>query len=114
MRNVLFAAAGALALSGAAALAQDMTTGHVTALDANADGAVDAAELDAWVGQAFARLDANGDGYLTVSESTVVMTPEQWTAANTNGDDGLSRQELQAQAAKDFAAADRNADGKLN
>ena len=113
MRTFLIACASALALGGAA-LAQDMTTGQLGALDANGDGAVDPAELEAWVGQAFTSLDANGDGYLTVTESTQVMTPEQWTAANTNGDDGLSLAELQAQATKDFTAADKNADGKLN
>jgi hypothetical protein len=113
MRKILLACAGGLALSGAA-LAQDLTTGHLGALDANADGAVDRAELEAWVGQAFESLDTNGDGYVTVTEGTVVMTPEQWAAANTNGDDGLSPAELQAQVAKDFTAADRNADGKLN
>jgi hypothetical protein len=113
MRTFLLALTGALALGGVA-VAQDLTTGHLTALDANGDGAVEAAELEAWVGQAFTSLDANGDGYLTVTESTTVMTPEQWTAANANGDDGLSLAELQAQATADFTAADRNADGKLN
>jgi hypothetical protein len=114
MRIFLIACAGALALGGSAALAQDMTTGQLSAIDANADGAVDAAELDAWIAQAFTSLDTNGDGYVTVTEGMVVMTPEQWAAANTNGDDGLSPQELQAQARADFAAADKNGDGKLN
>lgn len=114
MRTFLLACAGALALGGTAAFAQDMTTGELAAIDANGDGAVDAAELEAWIAQAFTSLDKNGDGYVTVAEGTVVMTPEQWAAANTNGDDGLSPQELQAQAKADFTAADRNADGKLN
>ena len=64
--------------------------------------------------QGFARLDANGDGYVTVVESSVALTPEQFAAANANGDDGLSLEELQAQAAADFAAADKDGDGKLD
>jgi hypothetical protein len=114
MRNILVAGAGALALVATAALAQDITTGHVAALDANSDGSVDSAELQAWVGQAFARLDANGDGYVTAAEGSGSMTAEQWAAANTNGDDGLSLAELQAQAEADFAAADRDGDGMLD
>ena len=114
MRTFLIACASTLALGGTAALAQDLNTGHLAALDTSGDGAVDAAELDAWIAQAFTTLDKNGDGYVTVTEGTVVMTPEQWTAANTNGDDGLSLQELQAQATADFTAADRNGNGKLD
>ena len=113
MRTFLLCCAGAFAL-GAAALAQDMTTGELAAIDANGDGAVDAAELEAWIAQAFTSLDKNGDGYVTVAEGTVVMTPEQWAAANTNGDDGLSPLELQAQARADFAAADRDGNGRLD
>ena len=115
MRTFLIVCAGALALGGAAAVAQDaMTEQNLAAMDANADGAVDAGEVAATIGRGFTRLDANGDGYVTLVESSVALTPEQFAAANTNGDDGLSLEEMQAQAAADFTAADKDGDGKLN
>jgi hypothetical protein len=112
MRTLLIACAGALALSGAA-VAQDLTTGHLPAIDTNGDGTVDAAEFAAFVDAAFAALDANGDGYVTVVEGQAVITPEQFAAANANGDGGLSKAELQAAMQKDFTTADRNGDGVL-
>ena len=112
MRTLLIACAGALAFT--AATAQDLTTGHLPALDTGGDGTVDAAEFAAFVERAFAALDANGDGYITVVEGQAVITPEQFAAANANGDDGLSKQEFQAATQADFAAADRDGDGVLN
>ena len=67
MKTLLIAAAGVLALSGAA-FAQDITTGHLDAIDANDDGAVDATEFDAYMVAAFKTIDQNGDGYLTLVE----------------------------------------------
>ena len=113
MKRLLIAAAGLLALSGAA-LAQDVTTGQLDALDANDDGAVDAAEFDTYMVAAFGSLDANGDGYVTLVESSGYMTPEQFAAANANGDDGLSEPEFVAAAQADFAGADLDKDGVLN
>ena len=113
MRTLLIAFAGALALSGAA-WAQDITTGHLDALDANDDGAVDATEFDAYMVAAFTSIDKNGDGYVTLVEVTGYMTPEQFAAANTNGDDGLSQAEFLAAAKADFAQADKDQNGALN
>ena len=115
MRTFLIACAGAIALGGAAAAAQDLNTGHLASIDTNGDGAVDQAEYDAFIADSFAKLDVNGDGYLTAAEGEAVgMTPEQFAAANANGDDGLSKDEYTAAAAADFAAADRDGDGILN
>jgi Ca2+-binding EF-hand superfamily protein len=113
MRTLLIAFAGALALSGAA-WAQDITTGHLDALDTNDDGSVDATEFDAYMAAAFTSIDTNGDGYVTLVEATGYMTPEQFAAANTNGDDGLSQAEFVAAAQADFAKADVDQDGSLN
>ena len=52
MQRLLIAAVALFALSGAA-LAQDITAGHLDALDANDDGAVDATEFDAYMVAAF-------------------------------------------------------------
>jgi len=113
MRTILIACAGALALCGAAT-AQEFNTGHLSALDSNGDGAIDKAEFDAFVAASFQKMDANGDGYVTIVEGQVVLTPEQFAAANANGDDGLSLQEYTATAGADFAAADKDGDGRLN
>ena len=114
MRTFLIACAGALALGGAA-LAQDLNTGHLAAIDTNGDGSVDQAEFDAFVASSFTTMDANGDGFVTLAEGQAAgMTPEHFAAANTNGDDGLSQEEFAAAAAADFAAADRDGDGMLN
>ena len=113
MRTLLIAA-GALALAGAVS-AQDLNTGHLSAIDTNGDGSVDKAEFDSFVAASFTKLDANGDGYVTLVEAQAGgMTPEQFAAANTNGDDGLSAEEFAAATAADFAAADRDGDGVLN
>lgn len=113
MRTLFLAAAGTLFALGAAQ-AQTITLGDLAALDTDGDGKVSQAEFDAFLDQAFAKLDANGDGYLTISEAEVVMTPEQFAAANTNGDGGISRSEFKVAGQKDFVAADTDGDGSLN
>jgi hypothetical protein len=113
MRTLLIACTAALGLAGAA-LAQDITTGHLAGLDSDGDGAVSAAEYDAFMGRAFTTLDKNGDGYVTVVEGTAVISPEQFAAANANGDDGLSQQEFMAAVNADFQKADLDGDGALN
>jgi EF hand len=113
MRTFLIACAGALALAGAAG-AQQITTQHLAILDTSGDGAVDAAEFEAFGDKVFTALDANGDGYVTRAEAGAVLTDEQFAAANTNGDDGLGKEEFEAATLADFAAADQDGDGVLN
>jgi EF hand len=113
MRTLLIGLAGALTISGAA-LAQDITTGHLDAMDGNDDGVVEATEFDAFMAQAFAAIDTNGDGYITEAEGTGFMSPEQYAAGNTNGDDGLSQDEFMAVAKSDFTGADLDGNGALN
>lgn len=113
MRTLLIACTAALGLGGAA-LAQDITTGHLTALDTDGNGAVDPAEYDALMGQAFTALDANGDGYVTAAEGAEVISPEQFAGANTNGDDGISQQEFMATVKADFEKADLDGNGMLD
>ena len=93
-----------------------ITTGHLAAIDANGDGAVDQAEFDAFVVAARSRRSTpTATAIVTLVEAQAAgMTPEQFAAANTNGDDGLSQEEFAAAAAADFAAADQDGDGMLN
>lgn len=118
MRTLFLAAAGTVLALGVAPLgvvhAQTITTVDLAALDTDGDGKVSQAEFDAFLDTAFARLDANGDGYLTIAESRTVMTPEQFAAANANGDDGISLSEFKVASQKDFVAADTDGDGSLD
>jgi Ca2+-binding EF-hand superfamily protein len=114
MRSFLIACAGALALGGGVALAQDITSGHLDAMDADDDGAIDATEFAAFMTQAFTTMDANGDGYVTEVEGASYMSPEQFAAANSNGDDGVSQAEFLAASQADFQTADQDGDGVLN
>jgi hypothetical protein len=115
MKTLLIACAGLLALATAAAgQEQAPTTGGLAAMDGNADGSVDGAELDAWATASFTTMDANGDGYVTEAEGADYIPADLYAAANTNGDDGISLQEFQDQARRDFTAADANGDGVLN
>jgi hypothetical protein len=98
---------------GLLGLAAAATAQGLPALDANADGAVDRAEFDAYVTSSFSTMDANGDGYIAEAESTAYMPADLYASANTNGDDGISLQEYQAQGEKDWAAADQDGDGVL-
>lgn len=113
MRKLLIAAAGVIAFAGIAG-AQEITTGHLAALDTDRDGAVDATEFDTYMVAAFGTIDKNGDRHVTLVEAEGFMTPEQFAAANANGDGGLSQAEFVAAAEADFAKADLDQDGKLN
>jgi hypothetical protein len=113
MKRYLIACSAALAFAGAA-WAQDITTGHLDVIDSNDDGAIDAAEFDAFMAKVFTGLDANGDGYVTAAEGAEWITPEQFAAVNANGDDGLSQQEFLAAVRADFATADQDGNGVLN
>ena len=115
MKTILMACAAMLALGGTSAWAQQaMTTTELKALDTSGDGAIDRDEMMAFMVRGFKTLDKNGDGYVTLVESEVILTPEQFAAANTNGDDGISLQEWQDQATKDMAAMDKDGNGKVD
>lgn len=113
MRTFLIACAGVLAFSGAAG-AQQLTTGHLSAIDTNGDGAVDATEFAAFNEQAFAVLDVNKDGSVTLEEAGTLLTPELFAATDKNGNGRISKSEFTAQTQADFAAADKDGNGKLN
>jgi hypothetical protein len=106
--------AAALVMCGTAALAQDITTGHLDAMDVDDNGGVDATEFADFMTQVFTALDANGDGYVTEAEGTGYMSAEHFSAANANGDDGLSQAEFLAATQSDFRTADQDGDGVLN
>ena len=104
----------AAVLAAGAASAQQLTTQHLAALDANGDGNVDSGEFGDYMARAFRSVDANADGFLTAAESQNILPSEMFDATDLNNDDGISQDEFMSQARKDFAAADRDSDGMLD
>jgi hypothetical protein len=111
--RLLTIACAALLAAGAAS-AQQLTTEHLAALDANGDGNVDSGEFGDYMARAFRSVDANADGFLTAAESQDLLPSEMFDATNLNNDDGISQDEFMTQARQDFAAADRDGDGMLD
>jgi Ca2+-binding EF-hand superfamily protein len=62
---------------------------------------------------AFAKLDANGNGTITVEETSKLLTPAQFSALDANGNGAVDRKEFMAQVMQDFASADKSGDGEL-
>ena len=115
-KRVSLACTLALLLAGPA-LAQDapaLHEGHLNTLDAEQSGSVSQAEYQSFMQDAFATLDANGDGVLVESEASVVLSPEQFGQTDANRDGRVTRQEFMNQVMGDFAAGDRDRDGQLN
>lgn len=108
------ALAAALVAAATALSAQAITTNHLGALDSDGDGAVDRAEFERFMQVTFTKLDANGDGVLTVKEASSVIPADAFAAADSNGDGKLSRSEFTAVVTEDFRKADLDGDGKLN
>lgn len=114
-RKTAFAyAAMALVASATMLSAQGMTSDHLTAIDANKDGAVDRTEFDKFMTVTFTSLDKNGDGSLTVTETTAILPADAFAKADANGDGKLSRAEFTSVVAADFKKADLDGDGRLN
>jgi hypothetical protein len=82
--------------------AVEASTDYVARMDADRDGRVSLAEYQDWLGYAFARMDANGDGTLSVDELP--------------GGRGkpVSLAEHRGVIADRFARQDRNRDGFLD
>jgi Ca2+-binding EF-hand superfamily protein len=81
------------------------------ALDANHDGAIDAAEI-ANAAKAFLKLDKNGDGKLTQDEFRQ-PTPSQLSLALDANRDGVIDAGEIANASAALKALDKNGDGRL-
>lgn len=112
--------ASALALSATFAVAQDapadtsLTTGHLTAVDTDANGAVSESEFRAAMQKAHAALDKDADGVVTWAEAETALTREHFDALDADRTGTVTPAEMDAQAQTDFAAADQDKDGALN
>ncbi|GAA0330077.1 hypothetical protein GCM10009087_45340 [Sphingomonas oligophenolica] len=128
MRKLFLAAAFAGTMTGAAALAGQAAPagqgapggngrgGMMMRADTNGDGKISQAEFTAMMDQRFARLDKNGDGFITADE--VSDMPGRGPgggvmAADTNHDGKVSHAEFTALATARFAKLDVNGDGQV-
>ncbi|KFI28507.1 calcium sensor EFh [Haematobacter missouriensis] len=82
-------------------------------MDANGDGVVTRAEMQAYAERAFTQLDTNGNGRLEPSETSQVLSASQFQIMDKNRNGWLSKKEFIDQIMADFASADKNGDGVL-
>lgn len=103
MRAAVQAAGAVLLAAAGAASAQVTATGdYLSRMDADGDGRVSLAEYQAWMLYAFERMDANGDGRLEPSEQPGGRAPL------------LTREAYLARLAERFNRQDANRDGYLD
>jgi EF hand domain-containing protein len=102
-----------LSCAGAAMAQQSMYEGHKTQLDADKSGDVSQQEYQAFMTQAFDKLDANNDGSLSQAETGQILNADQFAATDANSDRRVSQSEFMSRVMKDFAAADKGRDGRL-
>lgn len=129
MRKVLFAAAAAAALAGAAGIALAQDSGPrgergVFGADANSDGVLTRQEFDAGQTALFARLDSNNDGQLTREEGRAQREMHRGGRrgghgrgglehADANNDGNITRDEFLARPIAMFDRLDQNNDGVI-
>lgn len=116
-QSLTIGALGAI-LAATAASAQPRG-GAVNAMDANADGKVTAAEMDAHQEKLMREADADGDGALSRDELRAYRARKRAERQAKNNpdlnDDGLvDRNEFRVAADKRFDRLDRNGDGVLS
>ena len=126
MRKLFLAAAFAGTMTGAAALAGQAAPpaqgapggrgGMMMRADTNGDGKVSLAEFTAVMDQRFARLDKNGDGFITADEMSDMPNRGPGggvMAADADHDGKVSHAEFTTLAAARFAKLDANGDGQI-
>lgn len=104
----LSAAVAALAIAAPLAAAPSsegsvqLSPAQMQRLDTDKNGVVSRSEYQAFMEASFAKLDANGDGFLTKSELPADSTAEQFAAMDTNKDGKISRAEFLKQVMKEY------------
>src|SRR5690606_36586516 len=82
-------------------------------LDTDKSGAVSKGEDQTFMGQAFAKLDVNGDKRLSQDELASVVAHEQIVAMDTSRDGCVDQAELMNTVMADFTASNTDGDGQL-
>ena len=93
-------------------------TAHFEQMDANGDGALTQAEVDAFRAQRASAMDANGDGVVSFEEAKAAREAKREERArarfnrqDANGDGVVTVDEIGGRAAKMFERLDANGDG---
>lgn len=116
MKTTITTAVSALLLCTAIATAQQATPmyeGHRDQLDTNDNGSVSRTEYQAFMTDAFKKLDTDGDGSLRAADVSKVLTPDQFAAMDRDGDGRVSQTEFTNQVMADFTKTDKSGDGQL-
>ncbi|MCB1559763.1 MAG: hypothetical protein KDI75_01485 [Xanthomonadales bacterium] len=94
---------------------------RLSALDANKDGKLSAAEISAAENDRIARLDANGDGEVTAEEfkaqreaRRLERQQKMMARLDTNGDGMVSTDEVKARGHERMMRLDTNGDGEIS
>lgn len=110
MRAKVAAIAALMTFSAGAAFAQDGMRGA----DANGDGLVTRAEAQAARERAFARLDADGSGFIDAGERPQGRGGDRLGRADGDNDGRVSRTEFLGQPMRLFERFDANDDNRLD
>jgi Ca2+-binding EF-hand superfamily protein len=116
MKTKIATTVSILLLCTAIATAQQATPmheGHRDHLDTNDNGSVNKAEYQAFMTDAFEKLDTNRDGSLRAADVGQLLTADQFAAMDRDGSGSVSRTEFMNQVMADFAKADSSGDGQL-
>ena len=122
MKKLLLAAALAGTMLGGVAIAgQDTPQGRgggmMMRADTDGDGKISRAEFTAQSEARFARMDKNGDGFITADEMNGRggRSPGgRLMSADSDQDGKISRAEFMAQSAERFIKLDTNGDGRIS
>jgi Ca2+-binding EF-hand superfamily protein len=101
------------AVAQSAPAAAPLTQGHFDHLDKDKNGKISKAEYQAYMGQAFDKLDTNRNASLSRDEAGKILTVEQVAVVDGNKDGGISRAEFLNHVTLEFDQNDRNRDGHL-
>lgn len=117
MRRYITVFAPILVLTGLGAQPLTASTPGASAIiaryDRNHDKALDLSEIKAAAAAHFASLDRKGDGKLTPSEVSGVISQSEFKEADTNNDGKLSKKEYLALAEELFDEANPDGDRTL-
>jgi Ca2+-binding EF-hand superfamily protein len=116
MKTKIATTVSTLLLCTAMATAQQATPmheGHQDHLDANDNGSVNQSEYQAFMTDAFEKLDTDRDGSLRAADVGQLLTADQFAAMDRDGSGSVSRTEFMNQVMADFTKADSSGDGQL-
>ncbi|SRR5690554_140086 len=108
--------ASLMAAAPAFALAQGttgMTHEQFNHIDTDGSGTISEVEYYRFMEGAFVKLDTDGNNTLEETETTNILTPDQFTKVDVNEDRRISREEFLGHVMSEFHYHDNNKNGEL-